>query len=258
MNAFDRSKPSEIFKIDRQDKLPLYEQIERNLRDLILSNLLAHDDAIPPEWELASLYGVSRLTVRRALDELVRQDWLTRRQGVGTFVSHPTVAAISPSQLSFTKAMIEIGRYPTSRLLRSGVAPADARLAQRLALEAGAPVVKIVRLRLADGQPLLYETAYLSGQRFSGLENNPRLETGSLYECLQTDYGVVIARVDETLSAVLLDAEQAELLDAPAGSPAILSESSAFTAKGEVVEYATSVAQNKTSQFYFSFRRTDF
>jgi len=119
-------------------------------------------------------------------------------------------------------------------------------------------VVKIVRLRLADGQPLLYETAYLSGQRFSGLENNPRLETGSLYECLQTDYGVVIARVDETLSAVLLDAEQAELLDAPAGSPAILSESSAFTAKGEVVEYATSVAQNKTSQFYFSFRRTDF
>jgi len=257
MNAFNQSNPSEIFKIDRQDKLPLYEQIERNLRELILNNLLVHDDAIPPEWELASLYGVSRLTVRRALDELVRQDWLTRRQGVGTFVSRPTVAAISPSQLSFTKAMTEIGRRPTSRLLQSRVVPADSLLAQRLALDEGAPVVEIARVRLADGLPLLYETAYLSSQRFPGLENNQALERGSLYDCLQTNYGVVIARVDEMLRAVLLSAEQAEFLGTEAGSPSILTETSAFTAAGEVVEYSTSVAQNKSSQFYFTFRRTD-
>ena len=88
-----------------------------------MSNQLQPGDTVPPEWELAELYGVSRLTVRRALDDLVRQDWLNRRQGVGTFVSRPAVTAISPSQLSFTQEMLAIGRRPSSRLLEKTCRP---------------------------------------------------------------------------------------------------------------------------------------
>src|SRR5512136_142393 len=132
-----RARPDEKFKIDRLEKLPLYELIERNLRDLILSNQLQPGDTVPPEWELAELYGVSRLTVRRALDDLVRQDWLNRRQGVGTFVSRPLVTAITPSQLSFTQEMLAIGRRPTSRLVERRLVPASASVAQKLSLTEG-------------------------------------------------------------------------------------------------------------------------
>ncbi len=244
-----------LFRIDRHEKLPLYDQIERNLRDLILSGQLQPGEAVPSEWDLAGFYGVSRLTVRRALDDLVRQEWLSRRQGVGTFVSRPTVAAISPSQLSFTQEMLAIGRRPTSRLLSSRIVEAGATAAQRLGLEAGEPLVEIVRLRLADDVPILLETAYLPTRRFPGLEDEPGLASGSLYDCLGARYGAAVARVDQTLKAIVLSKQQAKLLGVAPGSPAILSESVAYTADGETVEYSVSVAHNEYSQFYFSFRR---
>lgn len=255
-----RARSDEKFKIDRHEKLPLYELIERNLRDLILSNQLQPADTVPPEWELAELYGVSRLTVRRALDDLVRQDWLSRRQGVGTFVSRPAVTAISPSQLSFTQEMLAIGRRPSSHLLERRVAPADAYVAQRLSLSEGDAVVELTRLRMADDMPILLETAYLSSQRFPGLEDDPDLENGSLYDCLSAHYSVIVARVDNSLKAVLLDENQAGLLGMTprlqtGGVPSICSECVAYSPEGEPVEYSRSVAHNENSQFYFVFRR---
>lgn len=250
-------KVNEIFRIDRQEKLPLYDQIERNLRSLIINGRLQPGESVPSEWELASAYGVSRLTVRRALDDLVRQKWLTRRQGVGTFVSQPAVADISPSKLSFTQEMIAIGRRPSNRLLSSRVIPATSSIAQRLSLYRGSAVVEIVRLRLADEIPILHETSYLSSEKFPGLEAEPQVWTGSLYECLADRYEVVVARVDQTLKAILLNQDQAELLDADPGSASIFSECVAYTAEGDEVEYSCSVAHNQFSQFYFSFRRGD-
>ncbi len=270
-----------LYHIDRQDRLPLYEQIERNLRQLILDGVLQPGQTVPPEWDLADLYGVSRLTVRRALDELVRQEWLSRRHGVGTFVSRPAVASIPLSKLSFTKEMQAIGRRPSSRLLSSRVIapgddptmsgdvtrgkalsyPYDRRAAQRLGLEEGQPLVEIVRLRLADDLPILYECAYLSAERFPGLENDPGLAQGSLYECLSARYGVVVGRIDQTLKAVLLSDEAAHWLGAQPGAPSIYSESVAYIIEGDVeykysaVEYSWSVAHNEHSEFYFSFRR---
>jgi len=255
MNDLPHSKAMDHFCIDRQEKLPLYEQIERNLRELILNGRLQPGETVPPEWELARIYGVSRLTVRRALDDLARQDWLFRRHGVGTFVSRPPVAVITPSQLSFSQEMSAIGRRPSSRLLSCRVIPADPTAAHRLLLAEGDPLVEITRLRLADGVPVLLETAYLSSLRFPGLQDSPTLETGSLYDCLSTQYGVVIARVDNSLKAILLDHEKARLLGAEPGSPSIFSECLAYTVEGEIVEYSFSVAHNVHSQFYFSFRR---
>jgi DNA-binding GntR family transcriptional regulator len=244
-----------LFRIDRLDKLPLYERIERNLRELILEGRLQPGETVPSEWDLSGRYGVSRLTVRRALDDLVRQEWLIRRQGVGTFVSRPVVAAISPSQLSFTQEMLAIGRRPSSRLLRSRLLAADQIAAQRLSLAEGVALVEIVRLRLADEVPILHETAYLSSQRFPGLEEEPSLENGSLYDCLYRRYGVMVVRVDQTLKAILLSPEQAAALGSQPGLPSIFSECVAYTSEGEPVEYSRSVAHNEYSQFYFSFRR---
>jgi GntR family transcriptional regulator len=255
MTAFEHANWGDFFRIDRQSKLPLYDRIQRNLSDLIIEGRLVEGQVIPPEHELADLYGVSRLTVRRALDELVRQHWLVRKQGVGTFVAAPRVVSIAPGKFSFTEEMRAIGRKPASRLLHNRIVAADAGIAAHLKLDAGQPVFEIKRVRLADDIPILLENSYLSQARFPALENEPSLETGSLYKFLFNRYQVNITGMDQTLKPALLTAEQAAHLDAQPGSPSIISEIVAFEDHGEPVEVSWSIASGEKCEFYFRFRR---
>lgn len=247
--------PKEIFKINRQDKAPLYDLIEQNLRQLILRGQLNLGESVPSEWELADLYGVSRLTVRNALDNLTRQGWLVKRHGVGTFVAHPNITEISPSKLSFTEQMVAIGRKPSSRLISLQVVPAEPDVANLLKLEPGEPVVELVRVRLADNEPILWETSYLPQKRFPKLESATELADSSLYEWLATHYQTSVAAMDQTLEPVLLNEAQAYHLETQPGTPAMLSKVLAYTSAGEPIEYSWSVTRGDQCRFYFSFRR---
>ena len=246
---------NKIFKIDPQSKLPLYDRIERNLRDLIINGKLNSGEMMPSEWELVELYGVSRLTVRRALDELVRQNWLERKHGVGTFVRQPTTASIAASKLSFTEQMRSIGRKPSSRLISQGIIPATAKIARYLRIREGEPIIEITRVRLADNEPILLETCYLSSERFPTLASHTWSENESLYKILSDEYGVNVIGMDHTLKPVLLTETEAHYLQANAGTPAILSEIVSFTKNGSPVEYVWSVSNGDKSEFYFRFRR---
>lgn len=249
------NESKDLFKINRLDKAPLYDLIEQNLRELILHDQLHNGEAVPSEWELADLYGVSRLTVRNALDNLTRQGWLIRRHGVGTFVAHPKIIEITPSKLSFTEQMRAIGRKPSSQLISLSIIPATAEVAGQLRLEPGEPVVEIVRLRLADGEPILLETSCLSQKRFPLLENATELTTTSLYEWLVTHYQTSVAVMDQTLEPVLLNDAQAHQLQTQPGTPAMLSKVLAYTNAAEPIEYSWSVTRGDQCRFYFSFRR---
>ena len=246
----------ELIKIDRQTKVPLYHQISQNLRELILGGQLQPDQTVPSEWELSRLYGVSRLTVRRALDELAREGWLIRRHGVGTFVANPTMAQIVPSKLSFSQKMRQIGRTPSSRLVSIQVIPAVDEVATRLGLEVGVAVTELIRVRLADGEPIMLETAYLSQARFPDL-TEADLGDGSLYEFLSERYQVTVVAVDQTLEPILLTAREAQFLDAEPGSPVLLSEVVAFTKDSTPIEYSWSVTRGDKCKFYFRFREAD-
>jgi len=245
----------DLFRIDRRAKLPLYDLIEQSFRELITSGLLRSGNAIPSEWELADLYGVSRLTVRRALDDLARQGWLKRRHGVGTFVTHPTVTQIAPSKLSFTEQMRAIGQQPSSRLVHIRVISAAPQLTARLKLQEGEPIIEIMRIRLADGEPVLLETSYLSKNRFPGLEQMEELAHASLYEMLGARYQTHVAAMDQILEPVLLTKAEAKYLGAQVGAPAIKSEVVALTSEGDPIEYSWSVTRGDKCKFFFSFRR---
>ena len=197
------------------------------------------------------------MTVRHAIDDLVRQNWLNRRHGVGTFVGKPVIASIAPSKLSFTEEMLAAGLKPSSRLVCIQVISTNNRIAHRLNLAPGEPVIEITRLRLADNIPILIETAYLPNNRFPDLQKDSNLETGSLYDYLYRRYGVIISRVDQTLKPVLLTESQAQLLQAQPGAPSILSEIVAFSSDGETVEFSSSVSSSDHSEFYFSFERSE-
>ncbi len=246
-----------LFKINRLEKAPLYDLIEQNLRELILHDQLLPGEGVPPEWELAEIYGVSRLTVRTALDNLTRQGWLIRRHGVGTFVAHPKVTELTPSKLSFTEQMRAIGRTPSSHLVNLGVVAADGVVAGLLNLEPGDPVVEIVRLRLADEQPVLLETSYLSHNRVPLLEHAIELASSSLYDWLEAHYHTSVAVMDQTLEPVLLNETQATQLNTQPATPAILSKVLAYNNEGEPIEYAWSVTRGDQCRFYFNFRRAE-
>jgi GntR family transcriptional regulator len=241
-------------RIDHRSKQPLYQQIEQNLRELVVRGQLPLGQALPPETELAGLYRVNRLTIRRAVDELVRQRWLVRRRGVGTFVTRPAIAAIAPAKFSFTEEMLAIGRRPSSRPINQVSIPANQEVAWRLEIQEGDPVIELTRVRLADEEPLLLETSYLPHSRFPQLDREPLPADGSLYAYLQEEYGVSVTGMDQTLKPVLLTPEQAAHLEVQAGAPAIVSEIVAYSSTGEPVEYSWSVASGDKCEFYFRFR----
>jgi GntR family transcriptional regulator len=247
---------TDLLTIDRQSKMPLYHQIIQNLRELIRSGRLEAGEAVPSEWELADLYGVSRLTVRSALNDLVRDGLLNRRHGVGTFVANPSEAQIFPGDLSFSKNMQQIGRHPSSRVVSIQIMPATNEVANYLDIAVGSPVYEIVRIRLADEEPLMLETTSLSQERFPDLDQAD-LSKASLYEYLNNHYQSAVVALEQALEPTLLTDREAELLAVKPGSPAILSEMVGFTAEGTPVEYTWSVTVGGRGRFYFYFREGD-
>jgi len=247
----------DLFKVDPKSKIPLYGQIERNLRDLVINGHLKPGQTMPAEWDLVELYGVSRLTVRRALDELVRQNWLERKQGVGTFVRQPTMASIAANKLSFTEQMKNIGRKPGSKYVGHRVVDATDKVARALRIKEGDPVIEITRVRLADNMPIMLETACLSTTRFPSLADHDWTKNQSLYKILSKEYGVVISIMDHTIKPVLLTKTEARYIKSKAGSPALLSEIVAYTRDGTPVEYSWSFSNGDKSEFYFHFQRIE-
>jgi GntR family transcriptional regulator len=252
------AKPNkDLFKVDPKSKLPLYDQIERNLRDLIINGHLKPGQTMPAEWDLVELYGVSRLTVRRALDELVRQNWLERKHGVGTFVRQPTKASLAASKLSFTEQMNAIGMMPGSKHVSHRVVAATDKIARALRIEEGDPIVEITRIRLADNTPILLETACLSTTRFPTLADHDWTKNQSIYQILNDEYAVNITAMDHTIKPVLLTETEARYIKSKAGSPALLSETVAYTRDGTPVEYSWSFSNGDKSEFYFHFQRVE-
>jgi GntR family transcriptional regulator len=248
---------SNLFKINHKSKLPLYDQIERNLRDLIVNGRLKPGEAMPGEWDLADRYGVSRLTVRRALDELVRQNWLEKKHGVGTFVRQPSMASIAAGKLSFTEQMRSIGREPSSKFISQRVVSATEKIARALHIQEEDLILEITRVRLADNVPILLETACLATAQFPSLKNHDWSQEESLYKVLSDEYEINISAMDHTIKPVTLTETEARFLKAQTGIPALLSQIIAFTSNGMPVEYAWSVSNGDKSEFYFHYQRTE-
>src|SRR5947207_4147775 len=147
--------------------------------------------AIPSERQLSSDLGVSRLTVRAALDDLVREGFLVRRRGSGTFVSEPKIAQ-ELTMTSFTEDVRRRGMSPASRTLSLDVVPAGAQLGRFLHVSPSEPVVVVRRLRLADRETMAIETLHVREALVPGLSGD-ELEKHSFYELLRERYGTVIA-----------------------------------------------------------------
>jgi GntR family transcriptional regulator len=214
---------------------------QRETRDRVLELIeaLGIGEAIPSERQLTADLGVSRLTVRAALDELVRDGYLVRRRGSGTFVSEPKIAQ-ELTMTSFTEDMQRRGMSPASRTLELKVVAAGAQLGRLLHVSPSEPVMVAKRLRLADHETMAIETLHVRESLVPDL-TAADLQEHSFYELLRNRYVTTIAGGVQTIEPTVTDEEESEALGVPLHSPAFLFERTTRSADGTIVEYVRSI-----------------
>jgi GntR family transcriptional regulator len=226
-------------KLDRALPVPLYHQLKALLLARIESGELRPHDRLETEDELSSRYHVSKATVRQALAELARGGQVRREQGRGTFVAEPRVEQGPRELTSFSDDMKRRGLRGHSKVLERAVVKADEPIARFLGLTIGSLVLRLQRLRMAEGEPLGIQTAFVPLALAPGLERE-RFETGSLYDILERKYGLIAATARESHFAALLSRPQCRLLKTPPGSAGLCAERTAFLPDGRPLEHTTS------------------
>lgn len=229
---------------------PKHEQLRRRLRTEVAA--LAAHTPLPTERELADRYQVSRATVRQALGALEEAGAVYRVQGSGTYVADRTVSK-SLSLTSFTEDMAARGLRASSRLIAADEIPAGASIGEDLRLGLAEPVVRLVRLRLADAAPMCLETVYLPAARVPGLL--ARDLDGSLYELLAREHDIRLVRAEQVVTAITVDGADAALLAVPPGTPALRIRRIGLDQRDRPVERTISLYRADHYDIAFTVRR---
>ena len=229
--------------LDPASSLPLYQQLQRAIREAIATHVLGPDDALPAERQIAADLSVSRITVRKAIDGLVEEGLLVRRQGSGNFVA-ARIEKNFAKLTSFSEDMRARGRTPRSVWLKRAAGAVTPEEALTLRLSPGAPVYRFHRLRFADEAPMCLEFATVAASCLPSLD----AVGASLYEALGKA-GNRPVRALQRLRALLLNAEQAKLLHAHEGDAGLLVERVGFLRDGQAVEFCQSYFRGDTYDF---------
>lgn len=235
--------------------IPLYIQIAEGLIGQVESGELAPGDQLPAERELSEKLGVNRMTLRRALRVLEYQGLVVRRHGVGTFIAEPKIDRRMDSVFRFTRGMQSRGYTPGARLISMEQSFVDAALARELVVPISSPAYRILRLRTINREPVLLESYTIPAQRFPGLEQHD-LEGRSIYEVMENEYGVTIARASQSFEPVVASPFEAELLAVRLGAPLMLEKRISFDADNRAVEYGKD--RYRGDRFRFTTEATPF
>jgi DNA-binding GntR family transcriptional regulator len=205
-----------MLNADHQE--PLYRQLKKALQAAILNDTYQQGEKIPPEPELSEQYNVSRITVRKAVEELVKEGYLIKQQGKGTFVSLPKIDRKIEHVMGFTAACQANGFTTHSEVTKKEVIKGEADLRKALQLEKDEKVLYIQRKRFAGDSPLMLENNFYPYNRYSFLLDEPL--DGSLYDLLRKKYEIYPNQSGKTtLEIALADEKQAQLLETSIGKP---------------------------------------
>jgi GntR family transcriptional regulator len=224
-------------EVHAQRGSPLHSRLEITLRGLIRNGKIPTGAILPGELELAAQLGVSRHTVRHALGVLTNEGLLRRERGRGTTVvpsiPPPVIERSLSTFYAFAWEARARGASQRSYVLERQVLPADETFARRLELEAGTDIERIMRVRTADEDPLVLETAYLQHE-MSRLLDATALEQESLYDALEQLCGLRVTHARESIRPIVLSRPVARLLHTNAGAPAFLVERTTWSDRGPI------------------------
>lgn len=246
--AFDLSA-----KLDPNAPRAIYLQLLDIIETQITEKKLAPGDMLPSENELCESFRISRTTVRLALHELELRGLITRRRGIGTFIMEPKISRQLGNLYSFTEDMKKIGLMPSSKVLSYRLLSRDECPAPIQAFQSQR-IIEVVRLRLADGRPMLIERTHLPVELCPDLSWE-RLENNALYSILSEHYGLRPCRAVETYEAAVVNKEEAQHLQCEAGQPAFLLKRSTWDTEERLIEYTVSIMPGSRSKFEISMYR---
>ena len=237
MSSIARSRQTARRDAAAIEFFPLYRQVRERLLRRLAEGAWPAGAMLPSEQDLAAELGVSQGTVRKALDALVAENLLVRRQGRGTFVALHDERRIL---FQFFRLVSETGerQFPESRVLRVGTGQANSAERARLALAPRDRVVRIRRVRALAGHPCISESIVLPDTLFPGLISRPL--PNNLYGLFAEKYGIGIARASERLKAVALSSSDAALLGVAPGTPVLSVDRLALAIDGRKVEWRVS------------------
>ena len=244
--------------IDASSSEPLYRQIQQILMQEIRQGCYDSSGRLLSERELSERFGVSRMTARQAVLGLRQEGWVHTRDGRGTCVRRLAVQHSLGRLISFSEDMRAAGIEPSSKVLQAEIVQSDEDIATRLNIEVGSRVAKLRRLRLANQQPVVIDTCYLVDALCPGLLDEHDFSRESLFTVLHHDYGLTLARADQTIRAGIANDEEADLLgirDDP--HPLILYFNRiAYGSQDRPVEYSYSVYRAAFYEFHVSLHGT--
>jgi len=228
--------------LERKRRQPLYDQLVDLLKEQIETELEPHA-MLPSERELSDKYGLSRTTVRLALQELEKMGYIYRQHGKGTFVSSISQEATNlTGGYSFTEQMRSLGKVPKTTILDYRIVEANKFFAEHLNLSLGEKIIKIKRLRSADDLPMMVERSYLPYKKFIKLKKED-LEKKPLYDLFSEDYSETIKLAEEEFYASIVSDNDAKLLEVPYSAPSLNLVRTTYNLKNEVIEFTLSVAR---------------
>jgi GntR family transcriptional regulator len=223
--------------VTQTQRITKQSQTRERVVDLI--DELGVGSAIPSERQLSLDLGVSRLTVRAALDDLVREGFLLRKRGAGTFVREPKIAQ-ELTMTSFSEDMRRRGMRPGSKTQSVATIMAGAHLGRALHVSPSEPIMVATRLRLADNVTMAIETLHVPQSLVPGL-TAADLDAGSFYELLAETYGVELASGIQSIEPTVTNEEESAALGVPLHSPAFQFERTSRTADGQIAEFVRSI-----------------
>ncbi|MGX1194445.1 GntR family transcriptional regulator [Metabacillus sp. SLBN-84] len=239
--------------IQKNSPLPIYYQLEEAIKEAIQNQELTPGQMIPSEREYAEKYGISRMTVRQALSNLVNDGFLYRQRGKGTFVAHQKIEQPLQGLTSFSEDMRSRGLEPSTRVISFKEVPASHDLASKLEVEAGTSLFELKRIRLADQLPMAYEMLYISKETAPDLTE--KIAQSSIYEYVENKLGLKIHHGRQVLEASIARRTEAEMLQVEEGAPVLMIERRSTLESNKPLEVVKSVYRADRYKFTIDMER---
>ena len=220
--------------MNKNSIIPLYQQLADTIKQQILNGELKENDKLMTEFELSQAYGVSRITVRKAVELLVEEGYVTKRQGIGTFVAAKKLNRVMNKLASFTEMCEQDGKIPTTELVSLEWLNASVPVSQKLQVTEGDRVLKIVRIRKSDGEPVMLEESYFRGKYSFLMSENL---TGSTYEVLR-NHNTIPSHAVKTVEICYATKQEAQALSVKESQALLLHRDVVMDEAGEPIHYS--------------------
>jgi GntR family transcriptional regulator len=241
--------------VNPYDIVPKYYQLINIVRQKIEEGEWKPYQPIPSERQLEVLYDISRTTIRQAIGILIRQGYLFREQGRGTFVSPQKLQKGLMELTSFSEDMRNRGIVPGHRILDLEMIVPPAKVLQHLELQPGSQVLHINRVRLGDGVPIGLQESFLALPEGSVITQQDLDEVGSIYTILQEKFHIIPTEAYETLEVTVASSPEAALLQITEGSPLLLSERTLWSQNRRAIEFVRILYRGDRYRYFVKLSR---